>query len=54
MSALAVENSSGILAIGKFSSHVGLYGSGGQSECIGVFQVKETRADKSIGSWGVT
>jgi len=54
VSALALDNSSGILAAGTFSRCVGLYESEGQGGCIGVFRVDDTSADKSIGGRGVT
>lgn len=54
ISALALEPFSGILAAGTFSRRIGLYGSGGQGECIGVFRVEGTEADEYIGGRGVT
>lgn len=54
VSALAIESDSRILAAGTFSRHVGLYGSSGQGECVGVFCVEGTEADKKIGGLGIT
>lgn len=54
LSALAIEQRSGILAAGAFNRHVGLYDSGGQGDCVGVFCVEGTEADLQIGGSGVT
>jgi telomerase Cajal body protein 1 len=54
LSALAIEQQSGILAAGTFNRHVGLYDSGGQGDCVGVFCVEGTEADLQIGGSGVT
>jgi telomerase Cajal body protein 1 len=54
LSALAIEQQSGILAAGTFNRHVGLYDSGGQGDCVGVFCVDGTEADLQIGGSGVT
>ncbi|EXJ94076.1 hypothetical protein A1O1_02469 [Capronia coronata CBS 617.96] len=54
VSTLAVEPSTGILAAGTYSRSIGLYGAGGQGECIGVFSVKGTVADPHIGGNGIT
>jgi WD40 repeat protein len=54
LSALAIEQQSGILATGTFNRHVGVYDSGGQGDCIGVFCVEGTEADLQIGGSGVT
>lgn len=54
VSALAVDSSTGILAAGTYSRHVGLYEAGGQGDCIGVFSVKGTDADTHIGGNGIT
>jgi hypothetical protein len=54
LSALAIEEQSGILAAGTFTRHVGLYDSRGQGDCVGVFCVKGTEADVQIGGSGVT
>lgn len=54
LSALAVEDKSGILAAGTFTRQVGLYDSRGQGDCAGVFSVKGTEADREIGGSGVT
>ena len=54
ISALDIDESSGVLAAGTFSRHVGLYDSGGQGECMGVFCVQGTDADKHIGGAGIT
>lgn len=54
LSALAIEEQSGILAVGTFSRYIGLYDSRGQGTCVGVFCVKGTEADVQIGGSGVT
>ena len=54
ISALDIDESSDVLAAGTFSRHVGLYDSGGQGECVGVFCVQGTDADKQIGGAGIT
>ena len=54
VSALAIDNSSKILAAGTFSRHVGLYDSLGEGDCIGVFCLKGTSADAQIGGGGIT
>ena len=54
LSALAIEEQSGILAAGTFSRNIGLYDSKGQGDCIGVFCVKGTEADLQIGGSGAT
>jgi len=54
LSALAIEQQSGILAAGTLNRHVGLYDSGGQGDCVGVFCVDGTEADLQIGGSGVT
>lgn len=54
LSALAIEEQSGVLAAGTFSRHIGLYDSRGQGDCIGVFCVEGTEADLQIGGSGVT
>lgn len=54
VSALALDASSGVLAAGTFSRHVGLYDALGQGDCLGVFSVKGTDADACIGGGGIT
>jgi telomerase Cajal body protein 1 len=54
ISSLAVEDESGLLAAGTFTRHVGLYDSGGTGECVGVFTVEGTEADKQIRGRGLT
>jgi telomerase Cajal body protein 1 len=54
VSALSVEPASNILAAGTFSRHVGLYNSGGQGDCLGVFRVDGNEADSRIGGRGIT
>jgi len=54
VSALALEPASKILAAGTFRRHVGLYDAAGQGDCIGVFSVEGTQADKHIGGSGIT
>lgn len=54
VSALTVDGQSGLLAAGTYSRFVGLYDSQGQGDCIGVFSVKGTAADKQIGGGGIT
>lgn len=54
ISALDIDDSSGILAAGTFSRHVGLYDNGGQGDCVGVFCVQGTDADEEIGGAGIT
>lgn len=52
--ALAIDETTEILAAGTFSRHVGLYDDNGQGECVGVFCVEGTDADKQIGGSGIT
>ena len=54
VSALAVDEGSGILAAGTFTRKVGLYVAEGQGECCGVFHVHGTDADELIGGSGIT
>ena len=54
VSALAVDESSGILAAGTFTRNVGLYAAEGQGECFGVFHVHGTDADELIRGSGIT
>jgi telomerase Cajal body protein 1 len=54
VSALTIDEATGILAAGTFSRHVGLYDNSGQGECVGVFCVEGTDADKHIGGAGIT
>lgn len=54
ISALAVEQASNVLAAGTFSRHVGLYHAAGQGDCLGVFRVDGTDADRRIGGKGIT
>lgn len=54
VSALAIDSSTGVLAAGTYSRHVGLYDSSGQGDCIGVFSVEGTDADSHIGGGGIT
>jgi WD40 repeat protein len=54
VSALDIDEASGILAAGTFSRHVGLYDNGGQGDCVGVFCVQGTDADNAIGGAGIT
>lgn len=54
VSALAIDDSSRILAAGTYNRHVGLYDNMGEGDCIGVFCVKGTTADAEIGGAGVT
>lgn len=54
VSALATDRQHNILAAGTFTRHVGLYDTGGTGECVGVFTVQGTDADKVIGGRGVT
>ena len=54
VSTMSLEPNSSILAAGTFSRHIGLYASGGQGDCIGVFSVRGTEADKSIHGSGIT
>lgn len=54
VSALDNDEPSGLLAAGSFSRHVGLYDNSGQGECVGVFCVEGTDADKHIGGAGIT
>jgi telomerase Cajal body protein 1 len=54
LSALAIDENSGILAAGTFSRYIGLYDSRGQGDCVGVFCVEGTEADSQIGGSGVT
>ena len=54
VSALAIDGACGILAAGTFSRHVGLYDNSGQGECVGVFCVDGTDADKMIRGAGIT
>ncbi len=54
VSALAIESGSAVLAAGTFSRNIGLYGSEGQGDCVGVFSVEGTEADELISGRGVT
>ena len=54
ISALAMDSSNNVLAAGTFNRNVGLYSSGGQGECVGVFCIEGTRAEKCIGGRGIT
>jgi telomerase Cajal body protein 1 len=54
VSALAVDQSSNVLAAGTFSRHVGLYSAAGEGECLGLFQVNGNEADRKIGGRGIT
>lgn len=54
ISALAVDSQHNVLAAGTLSRQVGLYDAAGQGECIGVFSISETDANKSIGGNGMT
>ncbi|KAJ9493806.1 hypothetical protein H2202_010734 [Exophiala xenobiotica] len=54
VSALAMDNSTGVLAAGTYGRQVGLYNAMGQAECVGVFSVQGTAADTHIGGGGIT
>lgn len=54
ISALAVDDQHNILAAGTLSRQIGLYDSAGQGDCIGVFSIAGTDADKLISGNGVT
>ncbi|KAJ4519243.1 hypothetical protein HRR83_004735 [Exophiala dermatitidis] len=54
VSALAVDATTGVLAAGTYSRHIGLYDAMGQGECIGIFSVRGTDADSHIGGGGIT
>lgn len=54
ISALAVDGQYNVLAAGTLSRQVGLYDSAGRGECISVFSVIGTDADKAISGNGIT
>lgn len=54
VSALAVDRQYNVLAAGTFSRQIGLYDAAGQGECVGVFSIAGTEADKTIFGNGVT
>ena len=54
VSALAVEPSSSILAVGTFTGHVGLYNDRGEGDTIGIFSLTGSQGHRSIGGRGVT
>ncbi|KAL9109206.1 MAG: hypothetical protein Q9227_006131 [Pyrenula ochraceoflavens] len=54
ISAMALDPNNEILAAGTFTRQIGLYGSGGEGDCIGTFGVQGTQADEAIGGSGVT
>jgi telomerase Cajal body protein 1 len=54
ISALTIDPTSGVLAAGTFSRCIGLYGSVGEGDCLGVFSVAGTDADEKVRGQGVT
>lgn len=55
ISAMAVDPiGDGILAAGTFTRQVGLYGSNGCGQLLGIFNVAKTEANRHIGGRGVT
>lgn len=54
ISALAVDSQYNVLAAGTLSRQIGLYDSAGQGDCIGVFSLAGTDADKAVAGNGIT
>ncbi|KAL9625162.1 MAG: hypothetical protein Q9160_000563 [Pyrenula sp. 1 TL-2023] len=54
VSAIGIEPSSQLLAAGTFTRDVGIYDSHGQGDCVGVFNLRNSEADNTIGGSGVT
>lgn len=54
ISALAIDGQYNVLAAGTLSRQIGLYDSAGRGECISVFSVIGTDADKAVSGNGIT
>ena len=54
ISALGLDPSTNLLAVGTFSRQIGLYEAGGVGECVGAFSLAGNAADAEIHGSGVT
>ena len=54
VSALVKDENFDILATGTLTRYVGLYDFAAQAQCVGVFSVAGTEADKDVGGSGIT